>query len=360
MATAAATFVRPTKLFVGGLSQTTTTKDLRTHFVKYANVLDCVAMRNDDGRSRGFGYVTLDNFRAAEKCAAEPQKINGRLVDVKMATREPANSGGASPQKRKQKKPTTPSSDSFALGGLAADAFSLMSIGAPPGLSLPADAGLPSVRLPPPGLPPPPPPGFALEAAPASRSKADNHDSEDDMSTAASVTTPVTPTVDTDSDPETFSSSSSTTTGESTPTTSSEVARLHAEGNCKPCNFFAKGRCQKEADCAFCHLPHQKRKPTRQEKRDRHTAWLAKQAEKEKEEALQNALQARLADLDDFSDLSEGEEQASVSTPPPALLNLASYYSDASDDDEESQPRPALSRESLLAVRVAMQALKAF
>jgi len=77
--------VRPTKLFLGGLTRNTTTKQLRDHFVKYGHVLDCVAMRHPDGRPRGFGYVTLDSTAAAERCLTEPQVIDGRVIDMKRA-----------------------------------------------------------------------------------------------------------------------------------------------------------------------------------------------------------------------------------------------------------------------------------
>jgi hypothetical protein len=49
---------------------------------------------------------------------------------------------------------------------------------------------------------------------------------------------------------------------------------LHGTGECKRCNFFPKGRCQNGKDCSFCHFPHDKRKPSRQEKRERRAAWL--------------------------------------------------------------------------------------
>ena len=48
-----------------------------------------------------------------------------------------------------------------------------------------------------------------------------------------------------------------------------------ASGNCRRCNFFPKGRCPNGKDCTFCHLPHVKRKPSRQEQRERRAAWLA-------------------------------------------------------------------------------------
>eukprot|EP00439_Symbiodinium_sp_Y106_P073099 s155_g13.t1 len=79
---------RPTKLFIGGITRNTTTKQLRDHFAAYGRVLDCVAMRQSDGRPRGFGYVTLDSPQAAELCLAAPQVIDGRVVDMKRAVPE--------------------------------------------------------------------------------------------------------------------------------------------------------------------------------------------------------------------------------------------------------------------------------
>lgn len=79
--------IRPTKLFIGGLSRHTTTKVLREHFSRGGSVrvLDCVAMRQADGRPRGFGYVTLDSPGEAERILREPQVIDNRVVDVKPA-----------------------------------------------------------------------------------------------------------------------------------------------------------------------------------------------------------------------------------------------------------------------------------
>eukprot|EP00931_Biecheleriopsis_adriatica_P094580 TRINITY_DN6820_c0_g1_i2.p1 TRINITY_DN6820_c0_g1~~TRINITY_DN6820_c0_g1_i2.p1 ORF type:complete len:462 (+),score=105.43 TRINITY_DN6820_c0_g1_i2:175-1386(+) len=45
-------------------------------------------MREKDGRSRGFGYVTLDSHEAAECCLNEPQVVDGRVVDMKRAVPE--------------------------------------------------------------------------------------------------------------------------------------------------------------------------------------------------------------------------------------------------------------------------------
>jgi len=92
--------VRPIKLFLGGLTRNTTTKQLRDHFMQYGRVLDCVAMRQPDGRARGFGYVTLDSPGAADRCLAEPQVIDSRVIDVKRAV--PGTLSASSPVGRGQ------------------------------------------------------------------------------------------------------------------------------------------------------------------------------------------------------------------------------------------------------------------
>lgn len=46
----------------------------------------------------------------------------------------------------------------------------------------------------------------------------------------------------------------------------------HFIGECRRCNFFAKGRCRNGQDCTFCHFAHDRRKLTRQEKREAQAA----------------------------------------------------------------------------------------
>lgn len=84
--------VFPAKLFIGGITRHTTTKQLRDHFSQFGRVLDCVAMRQPDGRPRGFGYVTLDSQAAADRCLAAPQVVDGRTVDMKRAVPEGSGS----------------------------------------------------------------------------------------------------------------------------------------------------------------------------------------------------------------------------------------------------------------------------
>jgi len=51
---------------------------------------------------------------------------------------------------------------------------------------------------------------------------------------------------------------------EDLPSMSSE---MHAEGLCKRCCFFPKGRCLNGTDCEFCHFPHEKRKRKKKKKK---------------------------------------------------------------------------------------------
>lgn len=74
----------PCKLFVGGISSQTSTEALHQHFSKFGRLIDAVVM-SKNGRARGFGFVTFDSTAPAVHALAEPQWLDGRLVDVKRA-----------------------------------------------------------------------------------------------------------------------------------------------------------------------------------------------------------------------------------------------------------------------------------
>ena len=63
----------PTKLFVGGLSRSTTAADLRTFFSKFGEIADAVVIP-----SRGFGFVSYQSAAAADAAIAG---MNGVEVD---------------------------------------------------------------------------------------------------------------------------------------------------------------------------------------------------------------------------------------------------------------------------------------
>jgi len=75
------------KLFVGGLSWETTTKDLREYFEKHGEVTSCTIKTDVESRqSRGFGFVvfkTQDALKEALKI--KEHKLHGRTIDPKQA-----------------------------------------------------------------------------------------------------------------------------------------------------------------------------------------------------------------------------------------------------------------------------------
>jgi len=203
---------RPTKLFIGGISRQTTTKQLREHFAQSsaARILDCVAMRQPDGRPRGFGYVTLDSPEAGERFLSVPQVIDGRVVDIKPALPDEAPTGVSMPS-----------------APMCVESLKLVTKkGAPQ--SQEDDHGAGSSTKPP--------------------SDAASDTATDEVSPQLAPMLPL----DSDALPSVGSA-------------------FHATGECRRCNFYAKGRCQNGYDCSFCHFSHEKAKPSRQDNRDRRT-----------------------------------------------------------------------------------------
>jgi len=423
--------VQPTKLFIGGISRRTTTKQLRDHFSMYGCVLDCVAMRQPDGRPRGFGYVTLDSPAAADRLLREPQMIDDRYVDVKLAVPDTSSTSKCGPHKAIAPAsqfgmwPTDGCMYPPRLGGLGLPGASMLPHPDMPWLwaenqvldnldAMHSDSSLPLGYTTPGfgsldltlfdqtaecpmldcvelltrqrgilGSAPPTPtqasPGdlpqrvplamtapakaplsevtnIILGASNAERGFAvkpdrrltqfctpkENHslDFADqiyvDVEEAGSPTRLPTPLaalssqscssasepsspmdcssrpglavlVDADKDDESaadgdeeamlkLQAMEATAKAEGLPSIGSAE---HASGQCRRCNFFAKGRCRNGFDCVFCHFPHDRRKLSRQEKREaqaarrmcqssENTAAPASQPERsESEEAVQ-------------------------------------------------------------------------
>lgn len=75
------------KLVVLGIPWDINTDGLRQYMSKYGNLDDVVVMKErKSGRSRGFGYVTFSSTESAEKALASQHILNGRLLEVKVAT----------------------------------------------------------------------------------------------------------------------------------------------------------------------------------------------------------------------------------------------------------------------------------
>lgn len=73
-----------TKLFVGNLAFHVTENDLQDLFAQYGTVTEAVIMLDRaTGRSRGFGFVSMDTKEAAE---AATQNLNGQPLEGRNLT----------------------------------------------------------------------------------------------------------------------------------------------------------------------------------------------------------------------------------------------------------------------------------
>jgi len=418
----AAGSVRPTKLFIGGITRNTTTKQLRDHFEKYGRVLDCVAMRLPDGKPRGFGYVTVDSSKAADACLAVPQVIDGRVVDLKRAV--PEGSMDMAPTTRlhtpsgKRGSPTMfpaqayesqaaawqnvlatdPVSADYAYGallgtsapmmpaspawptspygmaspdcvellstgrsmmfyppetpasnGLSADAAEFVPLSAeaaefvpqlasepvkddetetpeaelvepeqkeaepkkrmalgeitntvrnsdkaadktaektadksmlmmsPQKVALPAESAMAAKSLNSSSLYPSRNPGLQIRTDDIFQDQPFQIHTDDmfqDPPSTASAAQPEAEASPKSEDDEEESDMEDMPVSPLGPLPSAGSVE-HAEGTCKRCNFFAKGRCGNGQDCSFCHYPHEKKKVSRQEKRERKADWMS-------------------------------------------------------------------------------------
>jgi hypothetical protein len=75
------------KLFLGGLTKTTTTDMLFETFGQFGQVVDAVVMERN-GHPRGFGFVTFKDKNSINAALAAGVTIDGREVDLKRAVPE--------------------------------------------------------------------------------------------------------------------------------------------------------------------------------------------------------------------------------------------------------------------------------
>ena len=85
------------KLYVGNLSFDTSESDLRSAFEAHGTV-DSVAVVSDKftGRSRGFGFVEMNNAEEAKAAMADlnEKELDGRKLNVNEARPREDNRGG--------------------------------------------------------------------------------------------------------------------------------------------------------------------------------------------------------------------------------------------------------------------------
>jgi RNA recognition motif-containing protein len=75
-------------LYVGGLEAQVDDDQLRMMFAEFGTVAHARVVTGDDGRCRGFAYVTFDDDLAAAKAriALDGKELDGRTLRVAVAT----------------------------------------------------------------------------------------------------------------------------------------------------------------------------------------------------------------------------------------------------------------------------------
>ncbi|CAE8597106.1 unnamed protein product, partial [Polarella glacialis] len=72
------------KIFVGGLSESTTTESLNAHFEQYGQATAIVMMDKATNRSRGFGFCTFCSREVMMRVLATPQVIDSKAVECRV------------------------------------------------------------------------------------------------------------------------------------------------------------------------------------------------------------------------------------------------------------------------------------
>jgi len=74
-------------IYVGNIPYSTSEDDLRTTFSEYGEVSSAkVIMDRDTGRSKGFGFVEMDNNEAGAQAI---KALDGTPMDIKTSGRHP-------------------------------------------------------------------------------------------------------------------------------------------------------------------------------------------------------------------------------------------------------------------------------
>lgn len=84
------------KLYVGGMSLSTTSENLRTHFEQCGKVVSAaVVTERDSAQSRGFGFVEMSSVAEAEGAIAtlNQKPLDGKPLTVNVAKSRMEKSG---------------------------------------------------------------------------------------------------------------------------------------------------------------------------------------------------------------------------------------------------------------------------
>lgn len=88
------------KLYVGGLSYSTTTESLREFFAQCGTVESATVITDKfSGQSRGFGFVEMATSEEAQKAIADlnGKDLDGRKLTVNVSNPQAPRSGGSRP-----------------------------------------------------------------------------------------------------------------------------------------------------------------------------------------------------------------------------------------------------------------------
>jgi cold-inducible RNA-binding protein len=83
------------KLYIGNLSYSTTKESLEKAFKDYGTVIDAIVIQDHQtGRSRGFGFVTMENEKQAEAALQlNNTDLDGRSIRVNKAQERDSRGG---------------------------------------------------------------------------------------------------------------------------------------------------------------------------------------------------------------------------------------------------------------------------
>ena len=84
-----APYKQENKLFLGNLGWDTDEDGLKEYFAKFGTVLETMVLREKEtNKSRGFGFVTIDEDDAVEKVLNAEHTLDGRQLNVRRATKK--------------------------------------------------------------------------------------------------------------------------------------------------------------------------------------------------------------------------------------------------------------------------------
>jgi RNA recognition motif-containing protein len=88
------------KLYVGGLSYSTTSEGLREFFAQSGNVVSATVITDRfSGQSRGFGFVEMSTAEEAQNAISQlnGRELDGRRINVEISNPQGPRSGGGRP-----------------------------------------------------------------------------------------------------------------------------------------------------------------------------------------------------------------------------------------------------------------------